>query len=51
LKLMRNPKKARDGRAIFGIIMGGIGSVCLIVGLISFIVNLPMGALKPEHWK
>jgi hypothetical protein len=40
-EMRRNPKKHGMGRAIFGIVMGSIGTVGLVIGLIS----LAAGAL------
>jgi Domain of unknown function (DUF4190) len=40
LEINRNPKKHGMGRAVFGIVMGGIGSIALAFGLISWGITL-----------
>jgi hypothetical protein len=40
IEIRRDPKKHGMGRAIFGIVMGGIGSVLLAIWLIALIVEL-----------
>lgn len=37
--MKRNPEKHGMGRAIFGLVMGSIGSVLIIVALISMVLN------------
>lgn len=37
--IRRNPRKHGMGRAIFGLIMGGLGSIGLILGLISAVAG------------
>jgi hypothetical protein len=37
--MRRNPRKHGMGRAIFGIIMGGLGTVILLLSLIGFAVS------------
>jgi hypothetical protein len=39
--IRRDPKKHGMGRAIFGIVMGGIGTVCLVLLLIAFVASGP----------
>jgi hypothetical protein len=38
-EMKRNPKKHGMGRAIFGLVMGGIGTVCLLIVLLAFLAN------------
>jgi hypothetical protein len=40
VEIRRNPLKHGMGRAIFGIIMGTLGSLGLLMGLISFVAEL-----------
>ena len=38
-EMRRNPKKHGRGRAIFGIIMGSVGTVVLLISLVAFLVG------------
>jgi hypothetical protein len=37
-EMKRNPKKHGKGRAIFGIIMGGLGTLAILFGIVAMIV-------------
>ncbi len=39
-EMRRNPKKHGMGRAIFGIVMGSIGTVLLVIWLVVYLVSL-----------
>jgi Domain of unknown function (DUF4190) len=41
LDIRKNPKKHGMGRAIFGIVMGGIGTAVILFLLVAFIINPP----------
>jgi hypothetical protein len=38
-EIKRNPKKHGMGRATFGIVMGGIGTICLLIALVAIAVG------------
>lgn len=43
LEMKRNPKKHGMGRAIFGIVMGSIGSLVMALGVVSVLAQMLMG--------
>ena len=38
-EMRRNPKKHGMGRAVFGIVMGGIGTIALVIILVALVAN------------
>lgn len=42
-EIRRNPKKHGMGRAVFGVIMGGIGTVALVIVLVAVVASVLTG--------